>query len=108
MYSHFPNWAYSFYLTDENGEIIPFTLLETKGAAIGHLYGNVSDELNIPYGNFSESNNELKKIGDRILNILLKSKELDVTEVNLFRKAFFYKNDSIHNQIDLMISYEIH
>ena len=49
MYSNFPNWSYSFYLTDEANEIIPFSSLETTGSSVGHLYGSVSDELNIPY-----------------------------------------------------------
>lgn len=106
MYSHFPNWSYSFYLANEANEIIPFSDLETDGGALGHLYGSVSDELNIPYGDFMESEEELQKIGDRMMNILLEHRAHKASYYKLYRKAFYYENDSIHEQIVLMTSYE--
>jgi hypothetical protein len=106
MYSSFPNWSYSFYLTNKTDEIIPFSNLETDGEAVGHLYGSVSQELDILYGDFMESEVELQKIGNRMMNILLESRGNLVGEYKLYRKAFYYKNDSIHEQIVLMTSYE--
>jgi hypothetical protein len=106
MYSSFPNWAYSFYLTNESDEVIPFSTINTDGGAIGHLYGSVSDEFNIPYGEFMESKEELNKIGDRILNIILHSEELNAKKLKLYRKAFYYQNDTIRERTDLMTLYE--
>ncbi len=106
MYSSFPNWSYSFYLTNESDEIIPFSNLETDGSAVGHLYGSVSQELDILYGDFMESEVELQKIGDRMMNILLESRGHKDSYYKLYRKAFYYENDSIHEQIVLMTSYE--
>ena len=108
MYSNFPNWSYSFYLTDEANEIIPFSSLETTGSSVGHLYGSVSDELNIPYGSFRESEEELQQIGDRMMFVLLESNELKYKYINLYRKGFYYQNDSIHDLTVLMTSYERH
>tara|TARA_B110000503_G_scaffold140518_1_gene231592 strand:- start:2198 stop:2641 length:444 start_codon:yes stop_codon:yes gene_type:complete len=106
MYSSFPNWAYSFYLTDENDKIIPLSSLETNGSSLGHLFGSVSDELSIPYGNFMESDEDLLRIGKRMMEILTEGRDLEADQLELHRKAFYYKNDSITGQDIIMTYYE--
>ncbi|MDB4061253.1 hypothetical protein N9515_04830 [Vicingaceae bacterium] len=106
MYSSFPNWSYSFYLTDETDKIVPFSKLKTFGSSVGHLYGSVANELNIPYGNFSESKEELKQIGDRMIYVLIDSNELEANYIKLNLKGFYYQNDSIQELSVLMTSYE--
>ncbi|MFT5665920.1 MAG: hypothetical protein ACI9DK_000095 [Vicingaceae bacterium] len=105
MYSHFPNWSYSFYVTSEQDEIVPFSNFETNGGTMGHLYGSSADQLNISYGNFMESNKELEQIGASMMNSLLSHSPHKDKHYKLYRKAFFFKNDSIQNRIDLMVIY---
>lgn len=88
MYSSFPNWAYSFYVTNKTNKVIPLSSLDTDGAALGQLYGSVADELNIKYGNFMESECDVHKIGDRMMEIVLEPRDSSVTGLRLYRKAF--------------------
>lgn len=72
---------------------------------MGHLYGSSADQLNILYGNFMESNKELEQIGASMMNSLLSHSPHKDKHYKLYRKAFFFKNDSIQNRIDLMVIY---
>jgi len=107
MYSSFPNWSYCFYLTNEDNKIISFSNFELDGGSVGHLYGSVSQELNIPYGEFMESNIELQKIGNRMMEIMMESKSVKNQKLKLYRKAFYYEKDSILAKSDLMTTYEV-
>tara|TARA_R110000868_G_scaffold119573_2_gene317512 strand:+ start:494 stop:937 length:444 start_codon:yes stop_codon:yes gene_type:complete len=106
MYSSFPNWSYSFYLANDNNDIIPLASVDTDGAALGHLYGSVAYELNIPYGEFMESEDDLRKIGDRMMYILFEDKTANHNYLKLYRKGFFYQNDTIQEITTLMTTYE--
>jgi len=106
MYSHFPNWSYSFYVTNESDEIIPFLELSTHGGAMGHLYGSVANQLNISYGSFIESEEELRQIGEGMMKSLLTIHQFEGNEIKLYRKAFYYQNDTIKDRVDLMVIYE--
>ena len=108
MYSSFPNWAYSFYIANKTNRVIPLSSVDTDGVALGHLYGSVAGELNISYGNFMESEDDLRKIGDRMMEIVLESRDSSEAGLRLYRKAFYYNKDSITEQTDLMTTYENH
>ena len=101
MYNHFPNWAYAFYLTNENQKLLPVKkYFKHHSVNLGHLYCGIAVEQNIRYGNREETDSDLEKIGNRMIQqicpLMKTSPEGDY--IQLHRKAFFLVNGKIHSQ----------
>lgn len=106
MYSSFPNWSYVFYITDRDDKIIPFEEINTHGAEVSHLYYLLSEDLQILYGDFIESEENLDIIGTRMLEILKRQKDFDHPYLKLYRRGFYLENDSILRIDQLMTTIE--
>lgn len=97
MYNTFPNWAYAFYFTDEKGAMIPCSTFHTSGNELGHLYNAVCASKQIAYGNESETEEQLRVIGEEMMWRLQQKNAAGVparySSVRLCRISFRY-NDS--------------
>ena len=98
MYSTFPNWAYSFYISDSTNTIIPtrryFSCADDE---LSHQYAAICERLGINYGNQIETQVQLDSIG-KVMFLFLKEKQIKPLPMNRIKiKRVCYK---IHqNQI---------
>lgn len=106
MYSSFPNWSYVFYITDKEDNIIPFEQINIHGAEVSHLYYLLSEDLQILCGDFQESEEDLDRLGTRMIEILKVQKGFDYPYLKLYRGGFYLENDSIIRTDQLMTTIE--
>lgn len=106
MYSSFPNWSYVFYITDKEDNIIPFEQINIHGAEVSHLYYLLSEDLQILCGDFQESEEDLDRLGTRMIEILKIQKGFDYPYLKLYRGGFYLENDSIIRTDQLMTTIE--
>jgi hypothetical protein len=104
MYNQLPNWSYVFYFTDKNDSLIPCKKLNFTGGSLGHLYYNIAADQKIKYGNGMESEKELKIIGAKMLEEVMKQKpdSNKIDTIKLMRKHFFYIGNKINTEDKLM------
>jgi hypothetical protein len=105
MYSSFTNWAYVFYITDQNDSLIPCKKLKTKGGYLGHNFYSICQEKNIGYGDGMESNSDLKKVGSEMMQIVLnksQNSQIRAKKLKLWRTYYYFKNDSILHKNQLI------
>lgn len=98
MYSSFANWSYVFYITDVNDSLIPCKKLHTRGGNLGHNFYAICNKKNISYGDGLESKSDLKEIGLEMMQLVLNNLEnsnIRNEKLKLWRKFFYFKNDSI-------------
>ena len=95
MYSHFPNWAYSFYLCDSSGHAIPSQTYGLTGGALGHQFYTWCQHLDIPYGYAKESQEQLWQVGDSMIQHLPKKPE---SSIQLWRRHFYYSGNQMISQ----------
>lgn len=98
MYNNFPNWAYSFYMSDKNNNIIPIaTYFNYKDDELSHNFSAICSSENISYANKTIVDPELLKVGKLMALQLFKKKikPLDTDSVRLHRVCYFLCNDSI-------------
>ena len=93
MYSTIPNYAYSFYITDENGVPLDSLFLNMRGL-LSHQYPNICEKHNyLFYGYGRKTDEQLKVIGKEMLEATLsnaKNKEyLAPDALCLYRIHFF-------------------
>jgi hypothetical protein len=88
MYSHFPNWAYSFYFCDSQGEPLPAQNYGLTGGALGHQFYSWCQYLDIPYGDARETPEQLQQVAD---SMLLRVQYLNKTKPQLWRRYFYYQ-----------------
>jgi hypothetical protein len=110
MYSQLPNWAYVFYLTDDDGNVLyihqyfPFT---RHTGAVAHFFYSYCNEHKIPYGDRRESPEQLEEAGNAMLDFLFSVpmiKKPDTDSVHLVRKDIFYDQTSKLSEKDEIIA----
>ena len=104
MYNQLPNWSYVFYFTDEKGKLIPCEKLNYSGGSLGHLFYNIAEEEKIEIGNGMENEAELKIIGSKMMDEVLKVNpdSNKRRSIKLMRKHFFYEGKNINTKEKLM------
>lgn len=98
MYNQFPNWAYAFYLSDENKNLISSMNFDITGGWIGHTFYAICNEKNILYGDNVETQEELNQIGSKMLDIILAKNPDQVTnysKIHLHKISYYFKEDSL-------------
>ncbi len=107
MYSSFPNWSYSFFLTDSNNKFIPFNKFNMSGGEMGHWFYSICENKKIQYGNGMESRQELNLVGNEMIELMFKKNKYVSTiaerkNIKLYRLFCFYSNDTIQKKYYLM------
>ena len=110
MYNNFPNWAYAFYASDDEGSLLPNnSYFKINSADLAHKYYTICQNNNIRYGDRIETDQELNLVGRLMLNELLDSKANNsfFDKVNIHRVCYFYENDSVNSQDIIMYGSEL-
>jgi hypothetical protein len=98
MYANFPNWAYSFYITDSNNILLPVRkYFSCANDELSHQYSAICERLKINYGNQSESGTQLDSIGAELI-VFLKSRQvkpLPVNQIQLTRVCYSISQNKI-------------
>lgn len=107
MYSSFPNWSYSFFISDSNNKFIPFNKFNMSGGEMGHWFYSICESKKIKYGNGMESGQELNFVGSEMIHLMFqKSKHVseisNIKKIKLYRLFCFYSNDTIQKKYYLM------
>lgn len=105
MYNSFLNWAYVFYFSDENKELVPSQDFQIDAADLSHFYYSYAGANEILYGFYSESDKELQNIGSAMMENLIKIRNQDqypIQQLSFHRLGFYYENDSIR-KVDKII-----
>lgn len=105
MYNSFPNWAYSFYISDTSGKLIPIgNYYSCDYDYLSHLYSTLCQENHIEMGNEVEKADELTFIGNKMFDGLsgYRKKTLPQGKIQLHRVCYSYKNNAI-NKADIVI-----
>jgi len=98
MYSSFPSWAYSFYLSDDDNRLLPLANYFNCGDdALSHYYSNICERKHIAYGNQAETKSQLENIGEQMINQLQSHqyKSIQKPTIRLHRVCYFLRNNSI-------------
>ncbi|MBL7793992.1 MAG: hypothetical protein JNK77_16815 [Saprospiraceae bacterium] len=101
MYNSFPNYAYIFYLSDENERLIPYLKYfdYSKNASyIAFFFYSICTQHNYPYGTDQEDPDHLEKTGKEIMDIILKNEDttpFDFDTLKLYRKNYYIHNNQI-------------
>jgi hypothetical protein len=99
MYSSFPNYAYSFYVSDSAGQLIPYKkYFKTRASEVSHQYCEVFDSHKWVRVMGLETDSQLRAGGAELLRniILTKTTELPRGTIQLHRLYYRFENDSIH------------
>ena len=85
MYSTIPNYAYSFYITDENG--VPLdSLFNNMRGLLSHQYSSICEKHKYTHGYGRETDEELEIIGEEMIEAILSA----VTdEISLASKTLY-------------------
>ncbi len=105
MYNSFQNYAYSFYLSDSTGTLIPFTRhFDCHNDYLSHIYGSVCDKNNIRHGNQIETDEQLKLIGKSMMEELNKHQRslLPTGIIQLHRVCYFAQGGSMKENDKMM------
>lgn len=87
MYNNFPNYAYTFYIKDQNGELLGDNM-PISVAGFSHIYVSECIDEQIKFGNARESQEDLQEIGKNMINQVLdfnSLKQNNINKVNLYR-----------------------
>ncbi len=102
MYSNFPNWAYSFYISNPSGRLVPVThYYNCASDELSHQYSAICSQLHIPYGNRIETARQLQTIGQAMFAFLQKRQIKLLPEkerLQLHRVCYYIQNDTIASQ----------
>lgn len=91
MYNSFPNWSYAFYLSDQDGKLIPsYDVFKVSGGWLGHTFASVCQDKNINYGHNVESEEELNIVGKQMMDMIL---EKNVKNAEKFKQINLHKID---------------
>lgn len=105
MYNSFPNWSYAFYLADESGEMVPsWDAFEVDAGHLAHQFYGICQHHGIAYGHGMETEEELRFIGDKMLESVDGKYRLAYdSELRLFRRHFLFEGDTL-KYIDSQVS----
>lgn len=93
MYNQFPNYAYVFYILDENNHKIDrFMVVDHE--ELSHLFFSVCEQQSIKYGEGIESAEELEKVGEEVIRQALSWEDLSKSTI---KKAKLYR---IYNHLN--------
>lgn len=96
MFDSFPNWSYTFFLTDEKDEQVKE--INTTHDGISHLYNAAFEQLeNCEYGNGTETPAELQDVGENIIKAVINVELIDssINEIRLNRIFNYFNMDNI-------------
>ncbi len=105
MYSYVSNYAYSFYISNEQGKLIPIKdYFNYKADDLTHHFSAICERQNIPYGFGKEDITVLKSVGETMLTQMMhhQRKPIPAHKIQLHRIYYYLQNDSI-NKTDLMM-----
>lgn len=98
MYNSFPNYAYTFYVSDEQGKLVPLQgHFQMQANELSHLYTTICETKNIKHGNGMESDEELGIIGKEMLERIISSKKgtLKNDSLSIHREYYYFENGNI-------------
>lgn len=101
MYSSFPNWSYSFFITDSSNQFIPFKKVNISGGEMGHWFYSICESKKIKYGDGMESKQDLKLVGKEMMNLLWRRNDFSdnkKTDIKLYRLYYSYNADTIQKK----------
>jgi hypothetical protein len=96
MYNHFPNFAYTFFFEDENGQSLDKELNDNHGS-ISHIYFAEFDSKGWRVGNAKETKHHLQIVGESIIK---KSFSLEALKKKGVKKVYVKRiNNHFENNV---------
>ncbi len=105
MYNNLPNYAYSFYLSDDKGQILPFAkYFKCADDYPAHTYNAICENKKIRSGNRLETKQQLSEIGKQMIADLKEHQFalLPKSRIQLHRICYFLERDSLKKDDYLM------
>ena len=100
MYNTFPNWAYTFYVSDSRGSLLQNDKYFTIPAdGLAHLYYSICEKEGVAQGYEKETTAELKKAGEIMMETLVLNPLSPFTgdTLQLHRVCYSINEDSIQS-----------
>ncbi len=110
MYNNFPNYAYAFYVSDEEGKLLPVNTYFNYGAGdLSHNYVAVCESQKVFHGYNRETSGQLAAVGKVMLQKLytFKRDSVPAQRLQLHRVNYTLTNDSITSKDVLMYEMEL-
>ena len=95
MYSTIPNYAYSFYITDENDIFLDSLFFNVRNL-LAHQYSSTCQSYQFSYGYENETQEELSIIGEKMLDASLST--IDISKLNVKTLCLYRVNFLIEKQ----------
>ena len=110
MYDKLPNWAYIFYLKDNNNRILftrEYYSSNLSTHDLGHVFYSYCQSKHIDYGFGNESQEELQVVGNFMLDNTTDKLTLkkDIDTIYLIRKYIFINSSGEITENDERISF---
>ena len=99
MYSSFPNYAYSFYVSDSTGQLLPYkNFFSVRASEVSPQYCEVFDNHGWVRGLGRETDSQLQTCGAELMANLIRAKKeaLPASTIQLHRLYYRFDKDSIH------------
>ena len=108
MFNNFPNWSYTFYVTNDHDSLIPIMkYFNYDAGTLGHKFYAIGDVMKYNYGYQRETESELDILGKQMLESLKESqtKNIPTDKLKLYRKTFYWENGKIREK-DVLLRVE--
>lgn len=105
MYSSFPNYAYSFYLSDSANNLLPLaTYYHLADDELSHHYSSICEGKKNPYGNQIETAEQLQSVGKLMFEKLkpYQYASLSTEKMRLHRVCYYLSENKIR-QTDIVL-----
>lgn len=98
MYNNFPNYAYSYYLSDGRGTLLPLAgYFKYDIGNLSHNFNAICQDKNIPHGFQMETEEQLREVGEAMISQVMEHRfaRLPGDTLQLHRICYFMQGDTI-------------
>jgi hypothetical protein len=110
MYNKFPNYAYAYYVSDENGKMLPVgSYFNYNAGNLSHNYVAICESKKIIHGYEVETQDQLSQVGKEMLEQLIayRRDSIPAKILQMHRVNYFLEKDSIKTKDVVMYGMEI-
>jgi hypothetical protein len=114
MYNSFPNYAYAFYVSNENEQLVPYSKnfhFNKNAGHLAHIFYATFSHYNYPYGYNQEDSTHLKVVGKELIERLLSQENTDNYHFDtliLYKRCYFLREEQIHYTDQIMYEKAVH
>jgi hypothetical protein len=108
MYNSFPNYAYTFYITDAYGKNLCATNEHLNSGNLSHIYCSIVSKYNLFYGFRKETKQEMNLVAGEMFNNFKNDSKVKLPKGLIFlrRISFSIENEKLCKQNDLIYTFK--